>query len=409
LFLTLRRRTWSLVRRQALRGFVAAGLAAAVAACSGVPSMPSMGSIFGGSSTPAAPSPQPETPIGSGQVRVGLILPLSASGNAGLAAQSMRNAAEMALKEFNAPNIQLLIKDDGGTPTGAQAAAGQALEEGAEIVLGPLFAQTVAPAGQLARGRNVPMIAFSTDSSVATRGVYLLSFLPESDVDRVIDYAASKGKKSFAALIPDNAYGNVVEAAFRQAVARQGGRIVATERFPLDRNLMQDPVRRISQAVAQADALFIPGDPEVVPLVAQALAANAVNFKRLQLLGTGLWDDQRIYSDSSLQGGWFPAPEASGFKSFSNRYRQAYGQDPVRTATLSYDAVSLTAALVKTQGPQRFSEQTLSNPSGFSGIDGIFRFKTDGTNERGLTVVRVTPSGPQVVSPAPRAFSGSGT
>ena len=245
MFVTLRPRRWSLARRRAVRGLLAAGLTAAVAACSGMPSMPS---IFGGSSTPAAPR-QPETPIGTGQVRVGLILPLSASGNAGLAAQSMRNSAEMALKEFNAPNIQLLIKDDGGTPTGAQAAAGQALEEGAEIILGPLFAQTVAPAGQLARGRNVPMIAFSTDSSVATRGVYLLSFLPESDVDRVIDYAASKGKRSFAALIPDNAYGNVVEAAFRQAVARQGGRIIATERFPLDRNLMQDPVRRISQAV----------------------------------------------------------------------------------------------------------------------------------------------------------------
>jgi branched-chain amino acid transport system substrate-binding protein len=403
-FVTLRPRIECLARRGALRGIFAAGLALAVAACSGI-SMPSM---FGGSSTPAPPR-QPDAPVGSGQVKVGLILPLSAAGNAGLAAQSMRNSAEMALKEFNAPNIQLLIKDDAGTPTGAQAATGQALDEGAEIILGPLFAQTVAPSGQLARARNVPMIAFSTDSSVATRGVYLLSFLPESDVDRVIDYASSKGKKSFAALIPDNAYGNVVEAAFRQAVARQGGRIVALERFPVDRNLMQDPVRRISQAVGQADALFIPGDPEVVPLVAQTLATNAVNFKRLQLLGTGLWDDQRIYSDSSLQGGWFAAPEASGFKGFSTRYRARYGEDPVRTATLSYDAVSLTAALVKTQGPQRFSEQTLSNPSGFSGIDGIFRFKTDGTNERGLTVVRVTPSGPQVVSPAPRAFSGSGT
>jgi branched-chain amino acid transport system substrate-binding protein len=403
-FVTLRPRIECLARRGALRGLFAAGLTLAVAGCSGI-SMPSM---FGGSSTPAPPR-QPDAPVGSGQVKVGLILPLSAVGNAGLAAQSMRNSAEMALKEFNAPNIQLLIKDDAGTPTGAQAATGQALEEGAEIILGPLFAQTVAPSGQLARARNVPMIAFSTDSSVATRGVYLLSFLPESDVDRVIDYASSKGKKSFAALIPDNAYGNVVEAAFRQAVARQGGRIIALERFPVDRNLMQDPVRRISQAVGQADALFIPGDPEVVPLVAQTLATNAVNFKRLQLLGTGLWDDQRIYSDSSLQGGWFAAPEASGFKGFSTRYRARYGQDPVRTATLSYDAVSLTAALVKTQGPQRFSEQTLSNPSGFSGIDGIFRFKTDGTNERGLTVVRVTPSGPQVVSPAPRAFSGSGT
>ena len=137
-----------------------------------------------------------------------------------VAAQSMRNAAEMALAEFNSPDIQLLVKDDGGSAPGAQQAAQQALDEGAEIILGPLFALTVGPVGQLARARKVPVIAFSTDANVASRGVYLLSFLPESDVDRIIGYAAGQGKRSFAALVPDNAYGTVVEAAFKQAVAR---------------------------------------------------------------------------------------------------------------------------------------------------------------------------------------------
>ena len=120
--------------------------------------------------------------LGTGQVRVALILPLSAGGNAGVAGQAMRNAAEMALAEFNAPNIQLLVKDDGGSADGARLAAQQALDEGAEIILGPLFAQSVSIVGQIARSRNVPVIAFSTDANVATRGVYLLSFLPESDV-----------------------------------------------------------------------------------------------------------------------------------------------------------------------------------------------------------------------------------
>ena len=125
----------------------------------------------------------------------------------------------------------------------------------------------------------------------------------------------------------------------------------------------------------------------------------------MQLLGTGLWDDPRIFSDAALDGGWYAAPDSAGFRNFSARYRARYGQDPVRTATLAYDAVALVAALVKTQGAQRFSEQVLTNSSGFAGIDGVFRFRPDGTNERGLAVLRVTPSGGQVVSPAPKSFA----
>ena len=342
--------------------------------------------------------------VGEGQVRVALVLPLSAQGNAGVAAQSMKNAAEMALAEFKSPNIQLLVKDDGGTPQGAQAGAQQAISEGAEIIIGPLFAQSVSAVGQVARARNIPVIAFSTDSSVAARGVYLLSFLPETDVYRIVDFAIARGKRSFAALLPDNAYGTVVEAAFQQEVSRRGGRVLALEKYPLDSSRMAEAVRRVGQAANQVDAIFIPDGADAVPQVVQALAASGVNLKRLQLLGTGLWDDPRIFSAAALDGGWYVAPESTGFRNFSGRYRARYGQDPVRTATLAYDAVALVAALVKTQGSQRFSEQVLTNASGFAGIDGVFRFRPEGLNERGLAVLRVTPSGGQVISPAPRSF-----
>ncbi len=390
-----------------MRTVVGVGLGAlALAACAG-----------GGSeflSPTAAPAPQvaaappPAATIGSGEIRVGLILPLTAPGNAGVAAQSMKNAAELALAEFKQPNIQLLVKDDGGTPQGAQAAAEQAVAEGAEIIVGPLFAQSVSAVGQVARQRGIPVIAFSTDTSVAARGVYLLSFLPESDVKRIVDYAMSRGKRSFAALLPDNAYGTVVEAAFQQEVARRGGRVVALEKYPLDPTRMSEPVKRVAQAASRAEAIFIPDGGDALPQVVQALAANGVNLKRVQLLGTGLWDDPRIASDAQLQGGWYAAPESAGFRNFAARYRARYGQDPVRTATLAYDAVALVAALVKTQGAQRFTEQILTNSSGFAGIDGVFRFRPDGTNERGLSVLRVAPGGGQVVSPAPKSF-GSGT
>jgi ABC-type branched-subunit amino acid transport system substrate-binding protein len=353
------------------------------------------------------PAIPPGASIGTGTVKVALILPLSAPGNAGGVAASMKNAAEMALLEFNNPNVQILVKDDGGSPAGARQATQQAIDEGAELIIGPLFAQAVSATAQVARSRNIPVIGFSTDTNVAARGVYLLSFLPESDVNRIVDYAASQGKRSIAAAIPDNAYGGVAESAFQQAVARHGGRVVALERYPSDPARAAEAAKRVAQAASRADAIFIPDGAEGAPHVVNTLLSSGVNTRRVQLLGTGLWDDPRIFANGSFAGGWFAAPDSAGFRNFANRYRTRYGQEPARTATLAYDAAALVAALVKTQGGQRFSEAVLTNPSGFAGIDGVFRFRTDGTNERGLAVQRVMPSGAQTIAPAPRAFPGA--
>jgi hypothetical protein len=349
---------------------------------------------------PAGPAQQPLA-VGTGQVKVGLILPLSASGNAGIAAQSMKNAAEMALAEFQNPNIQLLIKDDAGSAQGAQQGTQQALDEGSEIILGPLFALSVPATAQLTRTRNISVIAFSTDSSVAGRGVYLLSFLPESDVNRIVDYAASTGKRSFAAMLPENAYGNVVEVAFKQAVARKGGRVVAFEKYGTDRS---NAARNIAASLSGADALFLADDGDAVVATADALTAAGANLRNVQLLGTGLWDNPRVFGSASLQGGLYAAPDPSGFRAFAGRYRTKYGAEPVRTATLAYDAVALVAALARTQGGQRFSQDVLTNPSGFAGIDGLFRFRADGSNERGLAVMRVASGGGQPVAGSPKSF-----
>ncbi|WP_316189177.1 penicillin-binding protein activator [Bradyrhizobium sp. SZCCHNS1054] len=354
----------------------------------------------------AAPGGPPQQPAvaGNGQVKVGLILPLSASGNAGVAALSMRHAAEMALAEFQNPNIQLLIKDDAGSPQGAQQSAQQACDEGAEIILGPLFAGSVPPTAQVARARNVSVIAFSTDSSVAGRGVYLLSFLPESDVSRIVEYSVDIGKRSFAAMLPDNAYGTVVEGAFKTAVSRKGGRIVAFEKYGQDR---ATTARTVAQSLGGADALLLADDGDAVVATADALTAAGANLRNIQLLGTGLWDNPRVYASANLQGGLYAAPDPSGFRAFSGRYRTRFGSEPVRTATLAYDAVALVAALARTQGPQRFAPDVLTNASGFAGIDGLFRFRTDGTNERGLAVMRVASAGGQAVAGSPKSFSAT--
>jgi branched-chain amino acid transport system substrate-binding protein len=382
----------------------ALALAALLAGCGGASNMFGSGSPL--VDAPAAASVA--APLGNGGVKVALLLPLSAGGNAGIAGQSMRNAAEMALAEFSGANVQLVTKDDGGTAPGAQRAATQAIDEGAEIIIGPLFAHSVTSAKQIARSRGVPLIAFSTDSNVASSGAYLLSFLPESDVDRIVTYAMSQGKKSFVALVPSNAYGTVVEGEFKQVVAKRGGRVVTVEHYAEDRSKLGEMVKQVAQAAGRADALFIPDGAEGVVDILMALANGGVNLRQFTVLGTGLWgDDQRIFANPLLDGAWFAAPEPTGYRGFAERYRARYHQDPVRQATLAYDAVALVAALVKTQGQQRFAADTLTNPSGFTGIDGVFRFRNDGSNQRGLAVMKVTSSGAQVVAPAPRSFNGS--
>ena len=362
----------------------------------------------------APPSPA-VTPItgevlGTGSTRIALLLPLSATGNAGAVAVNVRNAAALALQEYQGADIQILLKDDRGTSDGARAAASEAIGQGAELILGPLFAQSVTGAASVARPAGVPMVAFSTDASTASPGVYLLSFLPRSDVERIIGYAGSQGYRSIAALLPQNAYGAVVEAALQQAVAQSGGRLVAIERYALDRVDMQAKAEAIASIASQglADAVFMPDAGDAAPFLAQVLAAKNVRSSDVKFLGSGQWNDPRILGEPALAGAWFPGPPEEDFQAFSGRYQAAHGAEPFRSASLGYDATILAAGLTANFGDQRFAASTITNPVGFKGMDGAFRFLPDGTNQRGLAVYEVSGGDMRVIDAAPVDFGGLG-
>lgn len=352
--------------------------------------------------TPAAPPTTDQ--LGQGGTLVTLLLPLTAQGNAGVVAQSMKNAAELAVAESGGADIRLEVKDDLGTSQGARMAAEAALGEGAKVVLGPLFAHSVAAASQVTRPAQIPMVAFSTDANVAGGGVFLLSFLPSGDVERIVRYEVSQGRRSFAALVPETPYGTVAEGVFQETVANTGARVVSLEHYGADRSKMGEAAKRIAPALTQADVLFIPDSAEQVTQIVQMLSASGVDLKRLRLAGTGLWDDPRLISDPLMEGAQFSGPDASGWRAFSDRYRARYGSDPVRTATLTYDAVSLVTALARAGGPQGVTIAAIANPSGFAGVDGTFRFRSNGTVERGLAIMEVKGGKAEVADPAPRSF-----
>ncbi len=293
-----------------------------------------------------------------------------------------------------------MVQDDRSTPEGAAQAAQAEIGAGAEILLGPVFANDVRQAASVARAAGKPVIAFSTDVGVGSPGVYLLSFLIESYVERIVQYAASRSKMLLAALAPQSDYGNIAIGEFQQTAARFNAQVVMVARYAPGQPA--SAVQQVAAGANQIDALFVPEQADGMPALTAALGASSV---KTQLLGTGVWNDARVLKLPQLQGAWFAAPDSAGFNAFAQRYKAKFNSEPTRLATLSYDAVTLAAALSRSGRPDRFSERALTNVSGFNGADGVFRFNANGTNERGLAVMEINAGAATVISPAPRSFA----
>jgi len=344
----------------------------------------------------AAPAPR--------ALKVGLIVPLSAPGQPGLIGKALQRAGELALFERDNPNVQLLVKDDKGTPEGARATAQEALKDGARLLLGPLFAKSVLAVAPPAREARVPVIAFSNDRQVAGNGVYLLGFQPAPEIERVIAFAAAQGKRRYAALIPEGQLGRIAEASFDAAVSRAQGSIVASETYPPSANGVLEPLRRIADALTRAeaegapvDALFLPGAQEDVELIARLLPQADIDTQKVKVLGTGGMDYPHAGREAKLIGAWYAAPDPSGWAAFAQSYVKSYGEAPPRIASLAYDAVSLVAALAAEPEGGNFSTVSLTRAGGFTGAQGPFRLSPDGTSERALAILEVGPFGAAVI------------
>ncbi|NBG95101.1 penicillin-binding protein activator [Pyruvatibacter mobilis] len=337
-------------------------------------------------------------------VRVAILVPMS--GQAAPVGKAMMDAAQLALFEFDDPNILLMPKDTAGNPATAATAAREAIAEGADIILGPLFASSVAAVSIPAQQAQVPVIAFSTDRNVAGGGVYLLSFLPEDDIERIVDFAVLEGHQRFAALLPQNEYGQRVRTQLSQAITARGAQLTATETYAGSTDGMLAPAERLAKQKENYDIVLLPAGGTELQALAPLLPYYDVDPREVKFIGTGLWDDPSVLREPSLVGGWFAAPPTEARTSFQGRFEQVFGTKPHRIASLAYDAMSLAIALSSGTPGQRYTVAELTAEDGFAGIDGVFRFTPQGLNERALTVKEVRPGGFVVVSPAPQSLTG---
>lgn len=323
----------------------------------------------------------------------------------------MANAAQLAFFDAADDDLSLIVRDTQGTPAGAVVAARSAIDARAGIILGPLFSSSVEAVAPIAEAAGVNLIGFSNDESIARPGAYIMGLTPSEQVRRIVEYSTRQGLRRFAALAPDNRYGRIVVDSLDRAVAENGAILSRVAYYdPQATDVSPYVIDLASGSGSEGfDAILLPEGGDRVRTVAPLLPFYDIDPSQVQFLGTALWTDITLTREPALVGGWFAAPPPDTWQQFARRYSESFGGAPPSLATLGYDAMALAAVLARGQKPYynpntTFGTAAIEQASGFRGLDGIFRFRPDGTIARGLAVVELVPNGFRVREPAPSSF-----
>ena len=384
------------------RKLIAAGLGLMLAACQTV--------VPRG---PAAPPPSAQPPVArpvtpprvdtgipqdTARQRVALLVPMTGA-NAGVG-QSIANATQLAILDLRNEAIRITTYD---TNLGAAAAAQRALADGNRLILGPLLADDARAVGPIARRAGVPVITFSNDTSVAGGGTFVLGYAPAQSIARVVDYAASKGIRDFAGLVPNGLYGDRASTALLRAVEDAGGQVVSLQTYDRQPGSLTAAITRMGraspyQAVLIADSGSV--GATAVPIIRRSGGPTA------QVLGTDLWNTEAsVAAAPALQGAWFASVSDGLYRQYATKYRTRFGKAPYRLSILGYDAVLLTVRIMR-DWPigAAFPTERLNDRGGFAGLDGAFRFGPDGVAQRALEVQEIRGGTTVTVSAAPTGF-----
>lgn len=379
------------------------------------------------------------------EVKVGLLLPLT--GRAANLGQDMLKAAQLALFDAGVNSIVLMPRDTAGSADKAAVAAQELIDEGAEILIGPLFSNAVQAVTPIAQQADIRVLAFSNVTSVAAEGTYLLGFRPEEQIDRVVQYALEQGMVTFAGLAPDDAYGSTAMQALQRAVLEQGGELSKVLYYPsnledpspivrdvadyqsrqaaLERekkiieSLIEDPEDEedVAKVVLEQletmdtfgpppfDAILIADGSDRLRSVASLLTFYDVDQDDVRFMGTIRWqDDPRVLQEEALEGGWFAGSSPAAFSAFDERFKNEFDTAPDPLASLAYDATALAVIVQRDLGDRSYDPASLTDREGFAGATGLFRLHPDGLAQHGLAVLEVAKGSIEEIDPTPTRF-----
>lgn len=358
------------------------------------------------------PSSGPATPAG-GNVQVALLIP-SGSGQSQdeLFGQSLENAARLAMADLSGVTIDLRVYRTGGSPAQASALARQAVDEGAQVILGPFYSEEANAAGVAVANSGVNVLAFSNNASIAGGNVFVLGQTFDNTARRLASYAVRNGKTKILIVHDRNVAGEAGKTAIQSGVSGAGGSVAGITSYEFSQNGIVQAAPGIVAAARSsgANALFLTADTAgALPLLSQLLVDNGIDRSSTQFIGLTRWDiPPATLALPGVQGGWFAMPDPGLQAQFQSRYQAAYGSGPSAVAGLAYDGIAAIGALARGSNGAPITREALTQPAGFAGVSGIFRLMPNGTNQRGLAVAQIRDNQVVVIDAAPRSFTGAG-
>ncbi|KPP88148.1 MAG: amino acid/amide ABC transporter substrate-binding protein, HAAT family [Rhodobacteraceae bacterium HLUCCO07] len=346
-------------------------------------------------------------------VPVALLVPSGSdqSGDEKLA-QSLENAARLAAADLDGVEVDLRVYATAGNAEQAQEAAERAVDEGARIILGPVYAESANAVGNAVADKGVNVLAFSNNTTIAGGNVFVLGPTFDNTADRLVEFAGRQDKSRILLVHSDNLSGELGSRAIENAISEHGATLAGSVEYTFSQDGVIDAIPRIKDTVrsGEADSIFFTSDTAgALPLFAQMLPEAGLGPDEIQFAGLTRWDiPPQTLEMPGVQGGWFALPDPNRTKRFAERYSDANDSTPHPIAGLAYDGIAAIGALVESGRSNALSASALTQGAGFQGATGIFRLRSDGTNERGLAVARIRDKQVDVIEPAPRAFGGAG-
>lgn len=357
--------------------------------------------------------PAPSAGSGSGTVQVALLVP-AGSGQASdaLLAKSLENAARLAMADLSNVEVDLRVYETAGSPTQAAAQAQKAVSDGAQVILGPVFAQEANAAGVAVAASGVNVLSFSNNPDIAGNNVFVLGPTFDNTAQRLAAFAVRQGKGKIMIVHDRNTAGDLGRAAIDRGVRAAGGSVIAVGNYEFSQNGVVGAAQTIARTAKSsgAQSIFLTADSAgALPLVTQLLADNGLTSANTQFIGLTRWDiPTATLGLPGVQGGWFALPDPALYAQFQSRYSAAYGEPPHPIAGLAYDGIAAVGALARSSQSGPLQKSALTQGAGFVGVNGIFRLRVDGQNERGLAIAQIMDGQATIVDPAPRSFAGPG-
>lgn len=348
-----------------------------------------------------------------GKVQVALLVP-SGSENSSDAflAQNLENSARMAIADLKGVDIDLRIYATAGNPQVAASVATQAVNEGAQIILGPLYAEAANAAGIAVARSGVNVLAFSNNTTIAGGNVFVLGATFQNTAKRLVSYGMRQGINSYAVIYGNDLQGAVGRDAIANEVRNAGATLAATETYAMSQSGIISAGSQIARSIRSsgAQAVFLTGGVNAdLPIIATALPEQGISPETVKFIGLTRWDAApQAMALPGLQGGLFAMPDTAVNAQFEARYAATYGEAPHPLAGLAYDGIAAVGALAALGNGNPVSRAALTQAQGFEGTQGIFRLNADGTNERGLAVATIQNNQVVILEPAPRSFAGAG-